>query len=222
MLYKKKFIYRKKFRLGKFIFVINLIFMILILLLLNKKIFDEILIQIEPTMNNKINLAIDSAISNFVKENHLTTSDFYNINFDGEEINFFSVNNILINKFCCDLAVYIPDKFLKDSESNKINFCIGTFITSSLGINFLNLTWPNMTIQILPVGSTLVDYETKFINAGINQTNFQVWLKIKFNSRIINPLNKKKFVFTKKIFLVNTLINGRIPNAYINGKNFLK
>ena len=222
MSYKKKFRNRKKFCFGKLIFVIAMLFVVFIFLLLNKKIFDEILIQLEPTINNKINLAIDSAVSDFVKKNRLTTSDFYNINFDGGQINFFSVNNILINKFCCKLAVYIPDKFLKDSKSNEINFCLGTFITSSLGINFLNLTWPNIKIKILPIGSTLIDYETKLINAGINQTNFQVWLKIKFNSQIINPLNRKKFVFTKKIFLVNTLINGRVPDAYINGKNFLK
>ena len=219
---KKKFRNRKKFCFGKLIFVIAMLFVVFVFLLLNKKIFDEILVQSEPTIKNKINLAIDSAVSNFVKKNRLTTSDFYNINLDGGQINFFSVNNILINKFCCKLAVYIPNEFLKNSKSNEINFCLGTFLTSSLGINFLNLTWPNIKIKILPVGSALIDYETKFLNAGINQTNFQVWLKVKFNSQIINPLNKEKFVFTKKIFLVNTLINGRIPDAYINGKNFLK
>ena len=113
-----------------------------------------------------------------------------------------------------------PAEFLK-SGASQIDCSIGSLFSSITGINFFNTAGPKFKINVVPIGNALVDYETKFISAGINQTNFQVWLDIKFNSQVINPLNQKKFVFKKKIPLINTIINGTVPNTYIGTKNLL-
>ena len=190
--------------------------------ILNKKILDEILMQSESVITNKINLALNHAVTNFIKANNLTTKKFFYMTVHDGQINFFSANNILIDELCCKLAIYIPKEFLNDEKNSQISFGLGTLITSILGINFFNFSGPKIKIRVYPIGNALVDYETRFKSAGINQTNFQVWLKVKFNSQIISPFNKKKFVFAKRIFLVNTIINGQVPQAYINSKNLPK
>lgn len=215
MLFRTKLRRKKKIKVTSFFLFLNLIFIFFCFWTLNKKILDEILIQSESIINNKINLAVNHAVTSFIKTNKLTTKKFYCMTDHEGQVNFFSANNMLIDELCCKLAVYIPEKFLQDKTNSRVTFCLGSLIASVFGINFFNFGGPEIKIRVCPIGNALVDYETRFVSAGINQTNFQVWLKVKFNSQIISPFNKKKFVFTKRIFLVNTIINGQIPQAYI-------
>lgn len=198
-------------------FFLFLISVIILLLAVNQKIFNKIIVQSRFVINNKINLAINNSVYNLTKKNNLTTNDFYSIILNEGQINFLSANTILINKFCSQLAVRIPNEFLK-SGANQIDFCIGALFSSLTGLNFFNTMGPKFKINIIPIGDTLVDYETKFLSAGVNQTNFQVWLNIRFNSQVINPLNKKKFVFKKKLSLINIIINGAVPDTYVKPK----
>ena len=61
---------------------------------------------------------------------------------------------------------------------------------------------------------TKVDYETSFSQAGINQTNYKVWLTVEITLRMVNPLKSTDVTTTRKIMLIDTIIKGNIPQTY--------
>lgn len=219
---KNKFGYckrtKKNFLIPLIIFCIIFLF---IAFVADKKIFDNAIIQSKFVINNMINCAITAAVDEAIKKNNIESSDFCSVNSNNNQINSVVTNTVLINKFCNELAVCIPQEFLKLGYG-QIKIPLGAIFSSVSGFNLFNTLGPCVKIRIVPAGNALIDYETKFISAGINQTNFQIWLNVRFNSQIVNPLQKKEIVFQKKVPLVNTIINGSVPNAYIDGKNLLK
>ena len=214
---KPKMYYRK--RNHHLFLVAMIIFCAIFLYLADKKIFECAIAQSQFVINNMINSALENAVSKIVEADNLTSTDFCNVNSDNGKINSMAANTILINKFCNKLAVSMHDEFLK-LGSGVIKIPFGAIFSTLSGINLFNTVGPNFKIKIMPIGNALVDYQTKFTSAGINQTNFQIWLNVKFNSCIVNLFEKKYITFQKKIPLVNTIINGAVPNAYIDGKSF--
>ena len=210
--------YKKKFPILKLIFFAVIALLIYSLFITDKFLLESAIIESKFIINNQINLAIHNAVSNLTKKNHLTTDNFCNINVEDGKIVSLSANTILINEFCSNLAVSIPTEFI-NLGANYIKIPFGTIISSFCGINFFNFMGPIITIKMLPVGNALIDYESKFIGAGINQTNFQIWLDVKFYCQVINPLIRKQITFKKKIPLVNTIINGNVPTV-MGSKNF--
>ena len=65
------------------------------------------------------------------------------------------------------------------------------------------------------MGSAEVDYETEFISAGINQTNYKIWLTVDITVSLANPLYSKRVNMTRKIMLVDTIIKGEVPSNYL-------
>lgn len=204
-----------------FVLLVTVFFLLGTFLIVDKKIFEEAIVQSKFVVNNRINLVIYNAVKNITKKNNLTTDNFCNINLVEGRISSLSANTILINEFCSKLAVSIPDEFSKQGAS-QVKIPIGAVLSSLFGITFFNTLGPCLKIKMVPVGDALIDYETKFISAGINQTNFQVWLDVKFHSQIVNPFQRKQMIFRKKIPLINTIINGAVPNAYIDSKSLFE
>ncbi len=179
---------------------------------------ESAIIESKFIINNQINLAIHHAVSQLTTKNCLTSDNFCNINVEDGKIISLSANTILINEFCSQLAISIPNEFL-NLGTNSIKIPIGAIISSLCGINFFNFMGPSITIKMMPNGNALIDYESKFISAGINQTNFQIWLDVKFFCQVVNPIIRKQITFRKKIPLINTIINGDVPTI-MGAKNF--
>ena len=68
----------------------------------------------------------------------------------------------------------------------------------------------------MPSKEALVNYNTEFNSVGINQSNFKIWIDINTTVRIINPLQKKEIEFNRKVMIVDTVINGVVPENYMN------
>jgi len=66
------------------------------------------------------------------------------------------------------------------------------------------------------MGNAQVDYETGFEAVGINQVNFQVWLKVDSVIAVVNPLQRQEITVSRKVSLVNTVITGEVPSVYLS------
>ena len=73
-----------------------------------------------------------------------------------------------------------------------------------------------ISFKLMEHGSAYVDYDTSFESAGINQTNFKIWINVMINVRIVNPLVSKSVEVQRKIMLIDTVIKGDIPMGYLN------
>ena len=184
---------------------------------IDKKIFPSVLAVASINMKTTVNDVINESLNDLINEMDLTAYNFYNKNGSNElNTNSLSINTVLINQLCSKLAVDISKK-LNDTDVKKISIPLG----SLLGVDMLSNLGPKYKVKVLFIGDTLVDYGSSFVAAGINQINFQIWVDIKSNMQVVNPLRKQEVPITRRVPLVNTIITGEVPYMYLQQGNNL-
>ena len=106
-------------------------------------------------------------------------------------------------------------KGMEQIADEYINIPLGVIT----GIEVFSNIGPNIPFYIKPMGIASVDYETSFSAEGINQTNFKIWLNIAMDIKIVNPLRSETISVSRKIMLVDTVINGTVPERYMSLNN---
>ena len=201
---------------------IRLKIMIILCILLGVFIFIKIETKLMPSAiaisqlqaKTTTNMVVDSVVKDVLKRLDIKAADFYINNESMGDMNYISTNTVLINQLCTEISYDINEEIKSISNSN-----IAVPIGAVTGVSFLYNKGPKLTFELLPKGSVNVDYETSFLSVGINQTNYQVWLNVSVDMQIVNPLKSKNVIMERKIALVDTLINGKVPERYLNFEN---
>ena len=179
---------------------------------MDKRLMPSVLTVVDMKSKTKINAVINDSVGEIVKELGVSSSDFYERTTDGDgRILSMSVNTLLVNDICSRVAMDVSGK-LVTLEKEKISMPLG----SLLGIQAFANHGPDYTVTIIPMGNAQVDYETGFEAVGINQVNFQVWLKVDSVIAVVNPLQRQEITVTRKVSLVNTVITGEVPSVYLS------
>lgn len=159
---------------------------------------------------NTINRAVNQATRVVSEAMDLRSGDFYFKSVDENgKLEALTVNTVLVNEVCVLLSEELTESF-HEVQYQEISVPLGTI----LGIKSLANMGPKYPFTVMPVGEAIVDYESSFTSAGINQVNFQIWLNIEATMKIANPLQSQTIVITRKVPLVNTIINGEVPSIY--------
>lgn len=202
---KKKNLKLKKYLI--FLFIIILLILSYIYISKTDSKFFETVFSISQAMSKETtNKIIDSAVEKTIKNMNLSSKDFL-IN-DNTSV---MIDTILINRFCTELSSNVSNGILNISNE-KIYIPLG----AATNIDFFANFGPKIPFTLHQVGETDVDYETSFESAGINQTNFKIWINININIRIVNPLKDRNVSMIRKIMLVDTVIIGDVPSQYLN------
>ena len=160
-------------------------------------------------INNVINQGLNDMIQNF----ELSSQDFFEYTLDANgRISNLMVNTLLVNQIAASLAVDISRE-LATEEAITVYVPSGVFT----GIRLFYGMGPGFGVPIIPVGEAKVQYETSFTSAGINQVNFQVWLEIDAQMRIMVPLQEQIVHVNRRIALVNTIFAGEVPPHMLLG-----
>jgi sporulation protein YunB len=158
-----------------------------------------------------INDVINESLITTIHQFGLVSEDFYNMTEDAEgQLASLSVDTILINQVAALLAVDISRQLSIDAPT-LISVPIGMLT----GIPMLASLGPEIAVNIVPTGEARVEYETSFTSAGINQINFQVWLTVETQMRIVVPLTEDIIPVTRRVPLVNTVFAGTVPEGMI-------
>ena len=200
----------RKIKMKSYIFIASIAIFLGLLyifsLQIERKFYPAIMAMSETVMQTKVNQTMYEAAQSAISDMNLTAKDFYRRNGDS-----ISVNTILVNEICGKIATKISEQ-LSSAKPERITLPIGAMF----GVDFLSNYGPDFTVVVLPMGNAVVDYETSFESVGINQVNFQIWLNIESNIRIMNPLQQSSVCVKRKISLMNTIISGEIPNMYFH------
>lgn len=210
----------KKRKKNRFINTLGVYILVLIATTLATSYFVEKLEQeIEPLVFElsqvySINL-LNSLISKTTKEEiidrNYTYSDFYTYVVDNDGyITLFEVNSLLINNITTNINNSLQ-KELIDTTEKIISIPIGEVFF----VEYFSDFGPTYKYGIIPIGYASVTYETKFTSIGINQSNFQVFLNVKADMKIVNPLYEKDFTVEQKVVLLDTIIGGKVPSSAI-------
>ncbi len=203
----------RKNRLGIMIKVFIFVLILLVAVLyVNKRVLPPVLKISEFQGINKATTTIDKAVNSTIEEMGITSSDFYIRSTQGSISNStFSANTVLINKLCANIGERVLKEF--EFEQNKI---ISLPLGVITGIEMFANSGPEVfNVSLKPKSNCIVDYETSFATAGINQVNFQVWINAKISVVVVNPLKESQVEVKRKIAVVNTVISGDVPYGVI-------
>jgi len=158
-----------------------------------------------------INDIINNSLISIIDQLSLESTDFFQMTQDGDgHLSSLSVDTMLLNMVASQLAVDISSK-LSTSETIPIPVPLGLLT----GIPIFASMGPNISINIIPTGQATVEYETSFISAGINQINFQAWLYVETEMRIVVPLQETSISVSRRVPLVNTVFAGVVPEGML-------
>lgn len=156
----------------------------------------------------KANRVINNSVNKALEDSGINYSDLFRVSREND-ITMITTDTAAINTLCANISEYITEE-MTELENDEINVPYG----ATTGVGILANYGPPIIFEIMPAGGTEVDYETEFNSAGINQTNYKIWLTVNITISLVNPLYDKDMSMNRKLMLVDTVINGEVPDYY--------
>ncbi|MGL4790470.1 MAG: sporulation protein YunB, partial [Anaerotignaceae bacterium] len=153
--------------------------------------------------------SIDKAVKSSISAMDIRSSDFFS---KAEDNTIISANTLLINELCSNVSTNI-NREISLFKEKRIEVALGALS----GWDVLANSGPLIGFRLRQMGDATVDYETSFNAAGINQTNYKVWLNITLNTQLVNPLKTQTIAIQRKVMIIDTVIEGVVPQWYMGG-----
>lgn len=177
--------------------------------------FNHFILPIIVDVSNKyavtkINQEINSATDKIITDMNIKTSDFTE-EISNTDLSHININSILLNQVTNKIVAQISEN-MNAISFDEIRVPIGAFSGVPLFSRF-GFTLP---IHISSIGDAKADYDTSLTSAGVNQVSYQIWLNIECNVSVVSPIFTKSLIVKRKLLLVNTIFNGKVPDGYAN------
>lgn len=206
----------KKFLLLFFIFLIPILLLTMIDNYFSKK--SDLYIEKEVTT-----IISDILAESIEKNNVLNDTDNilnYKYNTDGK-INSIYIDSTKTSKIISSMNLTLS-KLLRDGtieESVKdINMPLGMLVSRAL---FTTLG-PDIKIEVLPVSSYQTDIYTNLVDYGINNSLFELYLKVNIKVETIIPLKTSQIDYNTNLLLSSIVIQGEVPYYYYMGEGAIQ
>lgn len=145
----------------------------------------------------------------FLEELH--SLDFLDIKTDGDgKITLIQADSIAMTELSYDLAVQIQSD-IKSIQEERILIPVGTI----LGSQILSQVGPRVRMKVLPLGTSRVGFTTEFVEAGINQTKYKIYLKVESQAKVIVPFSTNGIKIDTELLVAEAVIIGDVPDTYI-------
>ena len=239
----KKLKLKKKTKLTKFkILLLTIFFMIMLtLLVLNivgKKINNKILVFAEAEVSKLSKLIVNKAVSDAVTKTMVVEKLFIIERNSDNDIQLIDFDPRYVNRILSDISDTIIQYFeeLEAGYSTiidiKNNLITNTDISSEkegiifeipLGVISNNALLanlgPKVPVRISFNGELESSLKTDIQNYGINSAVITVSANISVSEQILMPVTSKQITISNDIPIAIKIIQGKIPNYYLNGFN---
>ena len=154
--------------------------------------------------------AVNTAVFEVIKDASIYDS-LVKIQRDEEgNITMISSNAVRINYLSREI-IENAQKKLEFLGSKGVNIPLGTFS----GMPILVGHGPLVNIKLIPIGAINCNFSSKFISAGVNQTNHKIYLEVNSNINIILPTASQSVNTKTQIMIAENIIIGKIPQTYL-------
>lgn len=196
---------------GLFALALIIAIFTLIYIQLDREVMPTVIAMAETEATTISTKAINEAVNLSLTSSQVTEEDLISYDYnDAGELVSWNVNSILINTLCADIVDKVADK-LGSIGSIALKIPLGNMTGSRI---FANLG-PEISIQVLPVGTVKVDYDNQIRSTGINQVNHTVWLDIDTTVQVVVPLFAEQVHITRRIVLIDKMVSGKVPPSYV-------
>jgi sporulation protein YunB len=230
---------KKRKLLTKIVIMIVMIFIGLIFLIyyIDKKIKPILMDYAEMEITKLSNIIINKSISKQLAT--LTNvDDLFIITKENDKIRSIDLNPVIVNTILNTTVnnitinlkqiengdiefIELNDDILieYDKENLKKGVIYEVPLTIALNNTLLNNIGPKVPIKFSILGDISGSITTKVTNYGLNNALIEVSLYVKINAMTILPLSTKKIQIENSIPIAIKIIQGEIPNYYINSLN---
>lgn len=213
--YPKKQKRRKRKRRLIIAFIIILALAIFLFIHFQRNVTRVLISISEATMRASTTIAVNDAVY-YTLSDEMRYEDLVTITRnDTGDIVGVSANALKINKIARDTAS-ISQSNLKNLSLNGIPIPLGALT----GIEAFAGLGPSIHFRIIPVSSVSCDFSSKFESVGINQTKHSIYLNIIADISIVMPSRTENFAVLTEILVGESVIVGRIPDAYLQSDIF--
>lgn len=126
------------------------------------------------------------------------------------ELEMVQADSVKINLLMSQLAMNIQEEFSR-SGREKFSVSFGTLI----GSRVLSQSKPDMTITVVPLSVSSMDFRTEFETQGINQTKYKIYVILECRVKMLAPFSTEIFKVKNTVLVAETVILGTVPDSYV-------
>lgn len=126
-------------------------------------------------------------------------------------IKLVQVDTAIMNELLDDISNSLQEK-MNNMREEYVYLPIG----SILGSDILANMGPKLKIKVLPVADFTIDFESEFVENGINQTIHKIYIVINSYITIITPIKQIESTACNSILVGEVVIIGDVPSTYYN------
>ncbi len=211
---KKKY---KHKRSAKFKFRVTLFVLLIIIVLIVLYYYNVVCPIIVSLSQEKVRSVATSTISDVVgkvlSDENVTYKDIASISYSPSgEIEMIEVDAVKTNVLIREITKDVQAKF-DNLGYEGINIAMGTFT----GIPFLYGLGPDISLQLVPVGTINTKLNSRFVSAGINQTLHRIYFVVNARVGMVLPIKTANFNTELEVLVCENLIVGKVPEIYLQG-----
>lgn len=172
---------------------------------------DRLELVIISEIKMRSNLAINTAVNEYIKNNQQLSNDLINISTDGlSQIKSISENVYNVNVFKTEVSKKVQKHIDAVLEDEAIDVKLGNFV----GLTILCESGPYVKVNIESTPTVTCELKSSFESAGVNQTIHHIFLIIYVDIYVGNPFRIESIYFTNDIEIAQTIIVGSVPTTY--------
>ena len=236
---KRKFsFFKKKINFVIFIVIILIIMIVLILnfisLKVNPVLLDYAQMEARKIASIIINDAVNQKITNDIdiEELFIITRDTNN------EVKTIDFNPIVVNQILTETTILVQSnlRYLEQGKVDMLNLMNNALIDYNqdklkqgiiyeipsgviFGNSFLANIGPKIPVKFSLVGDIVGYINTNVTDYGINNALIEVNIVLELSEQVILPFVSEKITIDTTIPVALKLIQGSVPNYYLNGLN---
>ncbi len=158
------------------------------------------------------NSVINQTVYDYLEDKEISYTDIIKINTDSDgNVNSVEFDTVEITKIKSGIITLVQNNINKN-ETIKMSVPIGTLT----GNQFFNNKGPIIDIDMKISSAVFSKISSSFISAGINQTLHKITLSVSTNVYFVMPWYRSSGNFQTEYVLAETIIVGRVPDAYTN------
>lgn len=138
--------------------------------------------------------------------------DMVSISYDNEN----NINGIRLKSAVANTVMQKATLATQNDLSALGQVGVSLPVGSLTGIMFLSGKGYDVNIKVMPVGTVTAKFCSEFTEAGINQTNHRIFLRINAKVSIILPGANNVVETVTDVLLLESVIVGKIPQTYLH------
>lgn len=160
---------------------------------------------------NAVTRIINDAVTETLAAEAISYPDMVSLQTDSAgQITALTSNFVAMNR----LRALILDRVVEQVDTLDTRE-LGVPLGNLLGLVTLSDKGPRLPVRILSVASAEGEFQNQFTAAGINQSYHRVMLDVRVTIRILIPGGKVETAVDTRVNVAETVIVGKVPDAYL-------